>query len=113
MPSAAAGLKRQTVIPFANGASSLAPADVNSIHTLAASLTAALSSTTTRVELAAFAGPRGDKSSDSRRLSLKRALVVRELLIEDGVPSERIDVRAMGGTDDSGATDRVDVFLRS
>jgi outer membrane protein OmpA-like peptidoglycan-associated protein len=101
------------VIPFASGASSLAPADVNTIHTLAASLTSALSSGASRVELDAFGGPRGDKSSDSRRLSLKRALVVRELLIEDGVPSERIDVRALGGADDSGAPDRVDVFLRS
>jgi outer membrane protein OmpA-like peptidoglycan-associated protein len=111
--SPAAGLKRQTVIPFAGGASSLAPADVNTIHTLAASLTSALSGGASRVELDAFGGPRGDKSSDSRRLSLKRALVVRELLIEDGVPSERIDVRALGGADDSGAPDRVDVFLRS
>ena len=57
--------------------------------------------------------PKGDKGSDSRRLSLKRALVIRELLIEDGVPSEKIDVRAMGGTDDGGAADRVDVFLRA
>ena len=111
--SPTAGLKRQTVIPFASGASSLAPSDVNTIHTLAASLTSALSSGASRVELDAFGGPRGDKSSDSRRLSLKRALVVRELLIEDGVPSERIDVRALGGADDSGAPDRVDVFLRS
>lgn len=111
-PSPAAGLKRQTVIPFASGATSLAPADVNAIHTLAATLTSALSGGASRVELEAFGGPRGDKSSDSRRLSLKRALVIRELLIEDGVPSERIDVRAMGGADDNGAADRVDVFLR-
>jgi hypothetical protein len=34
------------------------------------------------------------------------------LLIDDGVPSERIDVRAMGGAID-GALDRVDVFVRS
>ena len=45
-------------------------------------------------------------------LSLKRALVVRELLIEDGVPSEKIDVRAMGGADDANGLDRVDVYLR-
>jgi hypothetical protein len=29
------------------------------------------------------------------------------------VPSERIDVRAMGGIDDSGAPDRVDVFVNA
>ena len=111
-PSPAAGLKRQTVIPFASGATSVAPGDVNQIHTLAASLSAALSGGASRVEIEAFGGPRGDKSSESRRLSLRRALVIRELLIEDGVPSEKIDVRAMGGADDNGAADRVDVFLR-
>jgi len=70
----------------------------------------ALNAGAQKVQLEAYGGPRGDKSSDSRRLSLKRALVVRELLIEDGVPSETIDVRAMGGADDTGAADRVDVF---
>ena len=109
--AAAAGLKRQTIIPFAAGATSLAPANVNAIHGLAATLNTALASGHARIHLHAFGGPRGDKSSDSRRLSLKRALVVRELLIEDGVPSEKIDVRALGGADDGGAPDRVDVFV--
>lgn len=114
-PSAAvaAGLQRQTVIAFAAGATSPAAGDMNAIHALATSLNATLSSGNARVQLDAYGGPRADKSSDSRRLSLKRALVVRELLIEDGIPSEKIDVRAMGGADDGGATDRVDVFLRS
>ncbi len=112
-PATAAGLKRQSVIPFAEGSSSPAAADVNAIHSLATTLNAALNAGAARVQLEAYGGPRGDKSSDSRRLSLKRALVVRELLIEDGVPSEKIDVRAMGGVDDSGSADRVDVFLRA
>ena len=111
-PSAATGLRKQSVIPFAVGSASPAAEDVNAIQALAAKLTAALNAGAERVQLEAYGGPRGDKSSDSRRLSLKRALVVRELLIEDGVPSEKIDVRAMGGTDDSGAPDRVDVLLR-
>ena len=113
-PAAAAGLKKQSVIPFPAGDSSPASADVNAVHTLAVSLNAALKGgTASRVELAAYGGPRGDKSSDSRRLSLKRALVIRELLIEDGVPSEKIDVRALGGADDGGSADRVDVFLKA
>jgi outer membrane protein OmpA-like peptidoglycan-associated protein len=111
-PAAAAGLRKQSVIPFAAGSSSPASADVNAIHALATTLNAALNAGAARVQLEAYGGPRGDKSSDSRRLSLKRALVVRELLIEDGVPSEKIDVRAMGGTDDAGAADRVDVLVR-
>jgi len=112
-PATATGLKRQSVIPFAAGQSSPAASDVYAIHALANSLNAALSAGAQRVQLEAYGGPRGDKSSDSRRLSLKRALVIRELLIEDGVPSEKIDVRAMGGADDNGAADRVDVFLRA
>jgi outer membrane protein OmpA-like peptidoglycan-associated protein len=110
-PPPAAGMRQQAVIPFAQGASSPDAADVNNIHALARTLNAALNGGATRVMLTAFGGPRGDKSSDSRRLSLKRALVVRELLIEDGVPSEKIDVRAMGGIDDTGAPDRVDVSV--
>jgi outer membrane protein OmpA-like peptidoglycan-associated protein len=112
-PGTAAGLKRQSVIPFAAGESSPTAADVNGLRALAVSLNAALSAGAQRVQLEAYGGPRGDKSSDSRRLSLKRALVIRELLIEDGVPSEKIDVRAMGGVDDNGAADRVDVFVRA
>jgi len=110
-PAAAAGLRRQSMIPFAAGATSLAPANVNAIHGIATALNAAVASGNTRIHLDAFGGPRGDKSSDSRRLSLKRALIVRELLIEDGVPSEKIDVRALGGADDGGAPDRVDVLV--
>lgn len=111
-PTAATGLRKQTMIPFAAGASSLAAADVNAIHTLAASLNSAVANSAAHIQLYAYGGARGDKSSDSRRLSLKRGLAVRELLIEDGVPSEKIDVHAMGGADDGGATDRVDVFVR-
>jgi outer membrane protein OmpA-like peptidoglycan-associated protein len=109
----ATGMKRQSSILFPVGESSPAAGDVGAIHALATSLNAALSAGASRIQLDAFGGPRGDKSSDSRRLSLKRALVVRELLIEDGVPSEKIDVRAMGGVDDSGVADRVDVFVRA
>ncbi len=111
--AAAAGMKKQSSILFLVGDSSPAASDVGAIHTLAATLNTALSSGASRIQLDAYGGPRGDKSSDSRRLSLKRALVVRELLIEDGVPSEKIDVRAMGGADDSGVADRVDVFVHA
>jgi outer membrane protein OmpA-like peptidoglycan-associated protein len=108
-----AGLRKLSVIPFAVGESSPANADVTAVHALATKLNAALNAGAARVQLQAYGGPRGDKSSDSRRLSLKRALVIRELLIEDGVPSEKIDVRAMGGVDDNGVPDRVDVYTRA
>jgi outer membrane protein OmpA-like peptidoglycan-associated protein len=108
----ATGLRKQSVISFAAGTSNLAAADVNAIHTLAASLNSAVANSAAHIQLYAYGGARGDKSSDSRRLSLKRGLVVRELLIEDGIPSEKIDVHAMGGADDNGVSDRVDVFVR-
>ena len=66
-----------------------------------------------RIQLLAYGGEKGDKGSDARRLSLKRALAIRQVLIDDGVPSERIDVRAMGGADDGGPADRVDVFVKT
>jgi len=66
-----------------------------------------------RIEIQAFAGAAGDVSSDARRLSLKRALNVRKFLVERGVLQSRIDVRALGGTRDSGPANRVDILLSS
>ena len=111
-PAMEAGLSIQATVPFGAGASSPSNSDVNAVHALATSLKGSLNSGASRVQLQAFGGAKGDKGSEARRLSLKRALVIRELLIEDGVPSEKIDVRAMGGVDDNGAPDRVDVYLR-
>ena len=85
---------------------------MSSVRTLAGSLANTLGDGSARVQLMAYAGQRGEKSSDTRRLSLKRALVVRQLLIDDGVPAERIDVFALGGVDDSGPLDRVDVLVK-
>lgn len=64
-----------------------------------------------RLELRAYAGPPHDKSSNTRRLSLRRALTIRSELIERGIVAERIHVRAMGGVSDSGPQDRVDISL--
>lgn len=64
-----------------------------------------------RLELRAYAGPPHDKSSNNRRLSLRRALAIRHELIERGIVAERIHVRAMGGVSDSGPQDRVDISL--
>ena len=108
-PEADSGSKRGVIL-FAPNATDPSSSALESAKSLAGNLNA---EGTARVQLLAFGGQRGDKSSATRRLSLKRALVVRQILIDNGVPSERIDVRAMGGTDDDGPTDRVDVFLKS
>jgi len=55
----------------------------------------------------------GSVVPDARRLSLKRALAIRQVLIDAGVSSTRINVHAEGGVDDSGPADRVDVFVRA
>ena len=60
----------------------------------------------------AAAGQSGGNSG-SRRLSLARALEVRSYLIRKGLKSTRIDVRALGTSDTSGPTDRVDIILLS
>ncbi len=38
---------------------------------------------------------------------------MRQALIVDGVPANRIDVRALGGVTDNGPTDRVDIFVKA
>jgi outer membrane protein OmpA-like peptidoglycan-associated protein len=108
---APAGNRRDS-ITFTAGASDPSGSAVSAVRSLASSLGSAMGDNG-RVQLMAYAGSRGEKTSDTRRLSLKRALVIRQLLIDDGIPSERIDVFALGGADDDGPLDRVDVFLKS
>jgi outer membrane protein OmpA-like peptidoglycan-associated protein len=107
------GLTKHGAVMFEKGATSPSPPQLEGVKLLAGDLSTALESGGSRVQLEAYGGTPGDKSSDARRLSLKRALAVRQLLIDNGVPSSRIDVRAMGGADDKGPTDRVDVFVRA
>ena len=64
-----------------------------------------------RVQLLAYAGGEGVSSSQARRLSLSRALAVRSQLIEQGIRSTRMDVRALGDTDKDGPADRVDIRI--
>jgi len=107
------GLSKRGEILFKRDATDPAPAQFDGLKLLAGDLTSALQAGATRIMLEAFGGAPGDKGSDARRLSLKRALAIRQVLIDDGVPSTKIDVRAMGGIDDHGNTDRVDVFVRA
>jgi outer membrane protein OmpA-like peptidoglycan-associated protein len=110
-PGVKSTLSKRSEILFPRGATDPGTATINKLRAVASELNTLLGAGAQRVQLEAYGGAPGDKSSDARRLSLKRALVIRQILIEDGVPSERIDVRAMGGIDDSGAPDRVDVFV--
>lgn len=62
-----------------------------------------------RVTLRGYAGTLGSTGSNERRLSLRRVLAVREVLISEGIKPDRFDVRALGGARDNGPQDRVDI----
>ncbi|NKB50406.1 MAG: OmpA family protein [Alphaproteobacteria bacterium] len=64
-----------------------------------------------RVQLIAYAQGTSETASLARRLSLSRALAVRTFLINQGVRSTRMDVRALGIKSTSGPADRVDAVL--
>ncbi|HVU22373.1 MAG TPA: OmpA family protein [Rhizomicrobium sp.] len=111
-PADTKNMSKRSSIPFAPAAEEPAPEVLDTIKSISGDLNTALNNGSARIELEAFGGKPNDKSSEARRLSLKRALIVRQLLIDEGVPSERIDVRAMGGAS-SGSADRVDIFVRA
>lgn len=111
-PSSLPGPTRRSVILFAADATKPMESALDQIKFLAGDLNAAMTRPASRIELRAYGGARGDKGSDARRLALKRALAVRQILIDDGVDAGRIDVRAMGGAE-SGPADRVDIYVRA
>ncbi|EPY01884.1 OmpA family protein [Magnetospirillum fulvum] len=63
------------------------------------------------LQLLAYAAGDEANASKARRLSLSRALEVRKYLMEMGVRSTRIEVRALGNKVEDGAPDRVDAVL--
>ena len=65
----------------------------------------------TRLQLRSYASDVNESASAARRLSLARALAVRSFLIEAGVNSTRIDVRALGSKNERGPADRVDLVV--
>ena len=106
------GLVKQAAILFDQSSSVISDNSSVRLKDLSASLNEALLSGADHVELVGYGGVPGDKSSDARRISLKRALAIREALIVNGLPASRIDVRALGGVTDNGPTDRVDIFIK-
>lgn len=65
----------------------------------------------TTYNVVAYAAATPDDPSTARRLSLSRALAVRNVLMGAGVPSSRIYVRALGGQTGDGPADRADVSV--
>lgn len=67
---------------------------------------------TLEVQLLAYAGGNEENASKARRLSLSRALAVRSFLIDQGVRSTRIEVRALGNKVPDGDPERVDIAVQ-
>lgn len=63
------------------------------------------------VNVLAYAAGSADDPSTPRRLALARALAARAVLINEGIPSTRIWVRALGPAGGGGPADRVDVSV--
>jgi outer membrane protein OmpA-like peptidoglycan-associated protein len=95
-------------IAFAEGSVELPRTAEASLQSLAKQLAA---NEAQRLQLLAYASGTPDTASQARRLSLSRALAIRSYLIEHGVRSTRIDVRALGARAAEGAPDRVDMVF--
>lgn len=93
-------------VTFGSGKADLNPRTDTALLGIAGQLKA---EPTADVNLFAYAAGVPDDPSASRRLSLSRALAARAVLINAGVVSTRIYVRALGATASDGPPDRVDV----
>jgi len=62
------------------------------------------------IQLRAYAKSSADGSAQSKRISLSRALAVRKFLIDEGVPSVRMDVRGLGDKSAGDKPDRLDIL---
>ena len=92
---------------FSEGSADLNETAKESLRALAGEL---LDDGNARVQLLAYASNADDSASRARRLSLSRALAVRAFLIDQGVRSTRMDVRALGNKLEDGPADRIDIL---
>jgi len=94
-------------IRFAPGAAELQGDASHVLDTLAQKLKGTPSN---HIALVAYASGNADQAIEARRVSLARAVAVRAYLIQHGVASTQIDVRALGNrVTDGGSADRVDL----
>ncbi len=62
-----------------------------------------------RLNIVAYASNPEDKNSSARRVSLKRAVAVRQYIADAGIDVSRINVQAMGNADGKKLVDRVEI----
>ncbi len=102
------GVGRSYRLAFASGLSKLDGASTALLDEIASG---AKTDRSIRLKLLAYAGAAGQTASQSRRLSLSRALAVRSYLIDKGVRSVQFEVQAKGKKLEGGPPDRVDVIV--
>jgi len=102
------GVGRSYRLAFATGLSKLDGASTSLLDEIAGGTK---SDSSIRLKLLAYAGAAGQTASQSRRLSLSRALAVRSYLIDKGVRSVQFEVQARGKKLEGGPPDRVDVIV--
>lgn len=100
-----------TALKFKPGVADLGNSGQPVLDAIAAKL---LANESLRVQLVSHATGGADDAMEARRVSLARAVAVRAYLIDKGVRSLRIDVRALGNRTDNGpAADQVDLLVVS
>jgi len=104
--SAATGQESLSTVAFDKDSARLPDGARETLAHLASRMT---EDATLEVQLLAYAAGDDENASKARRLSLSRALAVRSFLIDQGVRSTRIEVRALGNKVPQGAPDRVDI----
>ncbi|WP_281020034.1 OmpA family protein [Minwuia sp. IMCC3060] len=104
--SAAAGATR---VLFQGASEDLDPAGRAAIRDVAASL----KDTSDRIQIRAYADSETETEGWKRRLSLRRGNNVRLALLDEGVQSFRILLRALGAPTDGGPGNRVDLITES
>ncbi|MDR3518388.1 MAG: OmpA family protein [Azospirillaceae bacterium] len=97
--------RRNIVITFDTKSTTVAPTSTTTVDRLIAMMR---QSATMRLEIRGFAAGTPDTVRDARLLALKRAISVRQAFVNQGVPSTRINVRALGIPAD-GPADRVEI----
>jgi len=98
-----------TTIPFEKDGAHLPAAALSALSGLSSRMAA---DDSLQLQLMAYAAGDEDSAGKARRLSLSRALAVRSYLIDQGVRSTRIEVRALGNKVPDGQPDRVDVVVQ-
>jgi outer membrane protein OmpA-like peptidoglycan-associated protein len=63
-----------------------------------------------RIAVQGFAPLNNGQEYEARRLSLKRAVGVRQLLMDKGVDATRVNVQALGSATEESLKDRVDIL---